>query len=75
MDKQRVQIHSFVTPAPDGCEWSASCPNCFTPEAKTHSTPLHRWLGGFQSWPGRFGEDKNVLALLEIKLQFLSCPA
>jgi len=29
-----VQLHTFLTLAPDGGEWSASCLSCFTPGTK-----------------------------------------
>ena len=31
----KVQLHSFLTFALDGSEWSTSCPSCFTPGERT----------------------------------------
>jgi len=42
-----IQLHTFLTLALDGGEWSASHPSHFTPWIKT---PLYRRLGGPQSW-------------------------
>jgi hypothetical protein len=57
-----VQLHSFLTSALDGGEWSASRPYRFTPE-KEYRYPLNRRLGGPQSRSGRFGEEKKTICL------------
>jgi len=36
-----VYLHSFVTSALDGGEWSASCPGCSTPLSITLHCPAH----------------------------------
>jgi hypothetical protein len=47
-----VQLHSFLTSALDGREWSASCASRFTPGVRDHGT---HWIGG---WVGlRAGLD------------------
>jgi len=38
-----VQFHSFLTSALDGCEWSASRPDRFTPK---EIGPGTHWIGG-----------------------------
>jgi len=40
----KVQLHTFLTSALDGGEWSASCPGRFTP--KERATGTH-WIAGF----------------------------
>jgi hypothetical protein len=35
-------LHTFLTPAVDGGEWSASCPNNFTHRERAPST---HWIG------------------------------
>jgi hypothetical protein len=62
-----VQIYVFLTSALVGVEWSASHPGRFTPiypiqwvlEALQY--PLNRRLGGPHIWPGRRGEEKNLV--------------
>jgi len=39
-----VLLHTFLTPALDGDEWSASHPGHFTPEGKK---PHVHWIGGW----------------------------
>jgi len=48
-------IHTFLTSAVDGGEWSASRPSCFTSKGKSPSYPFGRRLGGPQSRSGRGG--------------------
>jgi hypothetical protein len=36
--------------------------------------PLNKKLNGLKSQSGRFGEEKNLLPLLGIEPQILSCP-
>jgi len=40
----KVQIHAFLTSALAGGEWSASCPDRFTPEERTHN---YHCIGGW----------------------------
>jgi hypothetical protein len=40
-----VQLHTFLTLAYDGGEWSASCPGHFTPRERVPGT---RWIGGWE---------------------------
>jgi hypothetical protein len=51
-----VQLHAFVTSAPDRRERSASCPCCFTPGENQY--PLDRRLNTLQSW-FRSRENEN----------------
>jgi len=52
-----VQIHTFLTLALAGGEWSASCSGGLTSGKRTPPYPLDRWLGGPQSWPGCSGKE------------------
>lgn len=61
----------------DKCKWSDSCPFHFTPGETVSSASLCRKLGWLKSWSGHYGEDKNLLHLLEIELRLLghlACP-
>jgi len=50
-----VYLHSFLTSALDGGEWSTSCSGHFTPKIRNPGTP---WIGG---WVGfRAGLDVVV---------------
>jgi hypothetical protein len=55
---------SFLTSAPDGGEWSASCLCRFTPPppggGESPRYPFYRRLGGPQRRSGRCGEEKNL---------------
>jgi hypothetical protein len=53
-----VQLHTFLTPALDGGEWSAHPLAAFSQE-KSPQYPLDRRQGGPQSWCGCGGEEKN----------------
>jgi len=55
-----VQLHAFLTLAPDGSQWSASCPGLFISQGKRPRQPLDRGLGGPQSRTGCGGEKKKV---------------
>jgi hypothetical protein len=56
-----VEIHIFLTSAPDGGEWSASRSNRFTAgESPPPPYQLDRRLGGPQSRSGRLGEQKTL---------------
>ena len=54
--EQRLWLHSFLTLALNGGEWSTSCPACITP-TKVSPYPLSGRLDGPRSWSGHFGED------------------
>ena len=41
----KVQLHSFLSSAVNGYEWSTSRPDRFTP-GKEHRGPLNKWLDG-----------------------------
>jgi hypothetical protein len=60
-----VQLHTFITSALRGGEWSASRPGRFTPERKNAST---HWMGG---WAGHrtdhdVSEEEHNLFLLAV---------
>jgi hypothetical protein len=57
-----VDIAPLILIVVIGCELSASCFDRFT------RYTLNRWLGGFQSRSGRFGEEEIVLSELGIEL-------
>jgi len=61
-----VQLHSFITLALDGDEWSAWCPNHFTLQKRSWY-PFHRRLAGHQSLSGCSGWEKKSLPLPGIK--------
>jgi len=65
-----VYIHSFLTTAVGGGEWSTSFPCCCTP-VKEPQYPLNRRLDGAHSWSGHFGDEKNLLPLLGFKPQIV----
>ena len=58
-----VQLHPFLTLAPDGGVWSTSCPAYITP-SKEPPYSLHRTLGGPQSQFGPFWRREHELPLL-----------
>jgi len=43
-EEVKVQVHSFLTLALDGGEWSVSCPSHFTPG---ESAPIVHLVGGW----------------------------
>ena len=53
-------LHSFLNSATDGGEWLRS--GHFNPGIELQY-PLKRWVGGPQSWSGRFGGQKNLFPL------------
>jgi len=58
-------LHTFLTLALDGGEWSGSCPGCFTLQERAPTqSPLHRNLGGSQSQSGHDSKEKISLPLL-----------
>jgi len=52
-----VQLHSFLTLALEGCEWSTSCPTHFT-TGKEARYPLNRRLGRTKGWCGLLEKRK-----------------
>jgi hypothetical protein len=64
----QTYLHSSLTSASDRCEWSASRLGSFTPWKRT-PLPTEQRLGGSQNQSGLFGEEKNLLPLLEFKPQ------
>jgi hypothetical protein len=62
-----VQLHSFITSALGGGEWSASHPGRFTPSERAPRYPLDRRPGGLHSHSGRGGEEKNSQSPLGIE--------
>jgi hypothetical protein len=68
MGEWRYSSTIHMTSAPDGGEWPASCPSCFTPK---ESAPGTHWIGG---WVGPRAdldavEKRIILPLLRIKPQ------
>jgi len=63
-----VQLNSFLTPALEGDEWSASRPGRIA-SGNLPLYPLLRKTVGRQSRSGGFGEDKNPLSLLGLEPQ------
>jgi len=47
----------------------------FTPSDRTPKSPMYRRLGGAQNQFRCFGKEVNLLQLLEVKLEFICCPA
>jgi hypothetical protein len=62
----KVYLHSFLTSAVDGIDWSASRPGRLSP-GKGPTFPLVRRLGGPQSRSGCGGEEKNSQLLPRIE--------
>jgi hypothetical protein len=56
-----TQLHTFVTSALEGGEWSASHTGYFTPGGKSYRSPLDGRLGGPHSQPRRGDEEKKSL--------------
>jgi len=54
-----IWLHTFLTLALDGGEWSASCPGCFL--AKSPQYPLDRRLGEAHSQSGCGGKENKSL--------------
>ena len=59
---EEVQLHSFVSSALGGRDWSSSLPGRSTP-GKEHWYPLSRRQRGLQCPSGRFEEETNFLPL------------
>jgi hypothetical protein len=53
----------------------STTPQFLYSRVKSPQYPLDGRLGGPQNWSGCYGEEKNLLPLLGIKLQFLGRPA
>ena len=68
-----LQVHSFLTSALDGSEWSASRRSRTATEQTANQ--LNRRLLDLQSRYRHYEEKKNLLALSEIERRFLSFPA
>jgi hypothetical protein len=66
-----VSLHSFVTTALNGCDWSASHPGSFTPR-KEPWYPQNMKLGGPNSWSECFGKEKSLACT---RIWTLDCPA
>jgi len=61
-----VLLHSFLTSALEGGEWSTPHTGKFIP-GKDPRYPLNRTLGGPQSLSGRYGKEKHFIYLLGIE--------
>jgi hypothetical protein len=66
-----VWLHSFLTPALYGDEWSDSRLGCLVP---AETGPGRYWMG-LQIWSERCGEEKKLLPLPRIETQFLGYPS
>jgi hypothetical protein len=60
-----TQLHIFLTSQLDGLSVQLHDPLPYA------LVPLNRIISGTHSWHGSFGDEKNVLRLLEIQSQFL----
>jgi hypothetical protein len=67
-----IWLHHLLSSALVGSEWSASCISSSIP---WESIPITHWRDGPHSWIGYFGEEKNLLPLLETEPWCLGCPA
>jgi hypothetical protein len=61
--EEEVQLLSFEALELEGFEWSALCPNRFTPWGKIPSFPLNKRTGALQGRCGVFGQNKNLVPL------------
>ena len=59
MRGMETQLHSFLTSALDGDEWSPSRSDHFTPGKKNHRHPPNENVGGSRCCSGGFGREKN----------------
>jgi len=59
-----VEIHTFLTSALDGCEWSASRPGRFTVRERAPGTHLIGWVGP-RARSRRCGEQKNSHPIIQ----------
>jgi hypothetical protein len=62
-----VMIHSFLTSALYGGEWSASGSGRFTYGGESPEKPMYRRLSGLQRQYGRFRERKSLLPQTQIE--------
>jgi len=60
----KAELHSFLTLAMDGGEWLTWRLGHLVP-GKEPRYPMNRGLGGPQSRPGRYREEKNLLFLFK----------
>jgi hypothetical protein len=69
-----VQIHSFLTSALVGGEWSTSIPGRFTPRERAPSTHC---IGGWVDLRASLDdlEKRKFLTLPGLELRSLGCPA
>jgi hypothetical protein len=58
-----IELHAFLTSAPEKGDRSASCPRFFAPGK---SAPLKSRLGGLQRRSGNLGHDTNLLSLSRV---------
>jgi hypothetical protein len=70
----KVLFHAFFTLAVVGGEWLALCAGHFTPK-EGPQCPFYRGLDGFQSQSGHRGEEKNLLIVPGMEVQFLGLSA
>ena len=68
--KLEIQLHTLLSLALDGGEWSPKCPGCFTPEESTG-----RIWGSVGSRASLDIVVRITSALIEIKSWFHVCPA
>jgi hypothetical protein len=66
-----VQIHLFLISVLDGGDWSASAPTEIPPGKEPSGTHGVGGWGVLQSQPGPYGEETNLLPLLEMEPQCL----
>jgi len=70
----QVSLNSFLSSAQDGGDWSTSCLSCLFPE-KVPTLSIEWRLCESWSRSGYIREEKHLLFLHGIELQFLGCPA
>jgi hypothetical protein len=61
MGEVQVYLHSFLTSAPDGGEWSTSCHSRFVPRGKCARCPLNR----------KFGDIRYILVVPDLREKLL----
>jgi hypothetical protein len=67
---RNVELHAFLTSAPDGDEWFAPRSGCFMPK---EGTPGAHWTAGWVDPKAGLagGEEENLLTLPGIEHRFL----
>jgi hypothetical protein len=60
---EECSSYSFLSSILDGGQWLASCYVRALASGKQPWYPMYRRLGGFQSWSGHRGQNKNPLPL------------